>query len=59
MDLSLVGKRALVCGGSQGIGRASALELARNGASVTLLARNPELLRDVLVSLSVHGGQHH
>ena len=59
MDLSLAGKRALVCGGSQGIGRASAQELARNGASVTLLARNPELLRDVLVSLSVHGGQHH
>lgn len=59
MDLSLNGKRALVCGASQGIGRAAAQELARNGASVTLLARNPETLQDALASLSVHVGQSH
>jgi len=59
MDLSLNGRRALVCGASQGIGRAAAQELARNGASVTLLARNPETLMEALTSLSVHGGQHH
>lgn len=59
MDLSLNGKRALVCGASQGIGRAAAQELARNGASVTLLARNPETLQEALASLSVHGGQSH
>ncbi|MBP7093226.1 MAG: SDR family NAD(P)-dependent oxidoreductase, partial [Candidatus Kapabacteria bacterium] len=59
MDISLNGKRALVCGASQGIGRAAAQELARNGASVTLLARNPETLQDALASLSVHGGQSH
>ncbi|MCX6139756.1 MAG: SDR family oxidoreductase [Candidatus Kapabacteria bacterium] len=59
MELSLVGKRALVCGGSQGIGRAAAQELARNGASVTIVARNPEILQEALESLHVHGGQRH
>jgi 3-oxoacyl-[acyl-carrier protein] reductase len=40
----LSGKKALVCGATQGIGRACAFELARLGASVTLLARNEERL---------------
>jgi len=43
----LSGKRALVCGATQGIGRACAFEFARLGASVTLLARNEEALRRV------------
>lgn len=59
MDLSLNGRRALVCGSSQGIGRAVAQELAHNGASVTLIARNPEMLIEALASLSVHAEQHH
>lgn len=37
-------KHALVCGSSQGIGRACAMELARLGAQVTLLARNAQAL---------------
>ena len=41
MNLDLTGKHALVCGGSQGIGHAAAIELAQLGASVTLLARSP------------------
>ena len=36
----LDGKAALVCGGSQGIGRAAARELAARGAAVTILARS-------------------
>ncbi|HOV57108.1 MAG TPA: SDR family NAD(P)-dependent oxidoreductase, partial [Rhodanobacteraceae bacterium] len=40
MDLDLSGKHALVGGGSQGIGRAAAIELARLGAHVTVLARS-------------------
>jgi 3-oxoacyl-[acyl-carrier protein] reductase len=47
MNLSLIGKRALVCGSSQGIGRAVAKELADLGASVCLIARNPEALQKV------------
>src|SRR4051794_21228462 len=51
MDLDLSGKHALVCGGSQGIGRAAAVELARLGAHVTLLARSREALETALAAL--------
>ena len=49
----LAGKRALVCGSTQGIGRACAFELARLGARVTLLARDEEGLRRVRDDLAV------
>ena len=52
MDLNLKGKNALVCGGSSGIGKASAIELSRLGANVTLLARNPASLADALTALN-------
>ncbi len=54
MDLDLTGKHALVCGGSQGIGRAAAIELALLGASVTLLARSADGLREALGALHGH-----
>ena len=44
MDLQLDGKRALVTGGSRGIGKAIALELAREGCEVTISARDPQRL---------------
>lgn len=53
MNDSLKGLRALVCGSTQGIGRASAELLAQHGASVTLFARNESSLsatRDALVT---------
>ena len=59
MDLNLSGKHALVCGGSEGIGRATALELAQLGADVTLLARREEALRDAVASLPFTGNQRH
>ena len=40
MDVQLVGKRALVVGGTRGIGRAAAIALAREGATVTVAARH-------------------
>lgn len=59
MNLSLEGKRAFVCGSTEGIGRAAALELAGLGASVVLLARNPEKLQATLALLPRAGAQQH
>jgi len=39
MDLGIRGKRAIVTGGSRGIGKAMARELAREGADVAIVAR--------------------
>ena len=41
----LAGRRALVCGSTQGIGRACAVEFARLGADVTLMARDEVALK--------------
>lgn len=59
MNLDLRGKNALVCGGSSGIGKAAAIELALLGANVTLLARNVEALSETLGALQRIGGQEH
>ena len=45
MDLGLAGKVALVGASSKGLGKASALALAREGARVTICARTQEDLR--------------
>jgi 3-oxoacyl-[acyl-carrier protein] reductase len=59
MNLNLSDKNALVCGGSDGIGKAAAQELARMGATITLLARNAEKLANTLKELSTAHNQKH
>ncbi len=55
----LSGKRALVCGSSRGIGRACAVELAKAGASLTIVARGEPALQSTLADLSADAGQCH
>jgi len=59
MNIDLKGRRAIVCGSTQGIGKAVATELALLGANVTLVARNEESLRQVKAGLSNNGNQLH
>ncbi len=59
MNTNLSTKRALVCGSTQGIGKASAIELALLGASITLLARNEEKLKELAAALPCGNNQSH
>lgn len=59
MNLDLTNKTALVCGSSQGIGRATAIELALLGANVLLMARNADTLQTVKQVLDTSKGQQH
>ncbi len=59
MSGSLSGRHALVCGASEGIGRASAQALALLGATVTVLARRQNKLDEALASLDRSSGQQH
>ena len=59
MELGLQNKNALVCGSTQGIGRATAISLAKEGVNITLMARNEKALKEVLYDLPQNGKQHH
>jgi 3-oxoacyl-[acyl-carrier protein] reductase len=59
MNLTLNGKTALVCGSTQGLGLASAIEIALLGANVILMARNEEKLKEALTHLDNSAGQQH
>ena len=54
MNLNLNNKNALVCGSTQGIGKATAMALAAEGVNITLVARNEAKLKQVLAELSSH-----
>ena len=51
MIIDLKGKTALVCGSTQGIGKESAVQLAKSGARVILAARNKEKLENIKLEL--------
>jgi 3-oxoacyl-[acyl-carrier protein] reductase len=59
MNLDLTGKNAIVCGSTQGIGKAIAIELANLGANIILIARNKEKLAAVKSELDVSKNQNH
>ena len=59
MNLGLRNKRAIVCGSTQGIGKAIAIELAKQGVSLTLIARNEQVLKTVLEKLDTSLAQTH
>ena len=59
MNLDLKNKNAIVCGSTQGIGEASAIELAKLGANITLIARNESKLLNLLNELDKSQGQVH
>ena len=54
MEITLNNKNAIVCGSTQGIGKATAVELALMGANVTLIARDKSKLASVVSNLDTN-----
>ena len=59
MEKDLTGINAIVCGSTAGIGKATAMLLAKKGANLTLLARNEDKLKTVISELRAVQGQEH
>ncbi|MGK0387041.1 MAG: 3-oxoacyl-[acyl-carrier protein] reductase [Patiriisocius sp.] len=59
MNLDLKNKNAMICGGTAGIGKASAIQLATMGATITLVARNEEKLKVTVALLPTQDNQTH
>ena len=59
MNISLKSKRALVGGSSKGLGNAVAKQLARSGATVTLLSSNEQRLINTVNDLKEQTGLNH
>jgi 3-oxoacyl-[acyl-carrier protein] reductase len=59
MNLDLTNKTALICGSTQGLGYASAIELALLGCQVVLMARNEDKLKETVKTLDSSKGQQH
>lgn len=59
MNLDLTNKTALVCGSTQGLGYASAVELALLGCNIVLMARNEDKLKEAVKTLDGSKGQQH
>jgi 3-oxoacyl-[acyl-carrier protein] reductase len=59
MEITLKGRRALIGGSTQGLGKAIAMQVAECGAEVTLMARSEEKLRQVIAAMPHEHGQKH
>lgn len=59
MKIVLEGKKALIGGSSDGIGKAIALQLAESGASVTIMARNESKMKALVACLPTENKQQH
>jgi 3-oxoacyl-[acyl-carrier protein] reductase len=59
MNIDFTGRKAIICGGSRGIGRAIALGLAEAGADVSICARGAETLENTRAEIAAHGHKAH
>ena len=59
MNLSLEGKKAIVCGSTDGIGKPSAILMIERSAEITLVVRNENKLNTTILELSQEKGQKH
>ena len=59
MKIDFTGKKAIVCGGSRGIGKAIALGYAAAGGDVSICARDPKVLEETRAEIASHGHKAH
>lgn len=59
MSFDFTNRRAIICGGSRGIGRSIALGLAAAGADVSICARGAEALEQTRAEIAAHGRKAH
>ena len=59
MKIDFTGKRAIICGGSRGIGKAVAMGFAACGGAVSICARNPEILEQTRAEIAAYGNPTH
>jgi 3-oxoacyl-[acyl-carrier protein] reductase len=59
MKIDFTGKKAIVCGGSRGIGKAIALGFAASGGDVSICARDPKALEETRAEIAKLGRKAH